>query len=88
MTLCESGSLAERLSVKSEGRSGPYATGLPIPRHQGNAIGRQKPGLDSPGLGHRIEELLATGLLMIWHLDFAIGRRTPAKGHRVHEALW
>ena len=42
----------------------------------GNAIGHPMPGLDYPGLGHRIEELIETGLLMIWHLEFSIGRPT------------
>ena len=46
------------------------------------------PGLGSPGLGHRIEKLFATRLLMIWHLEFAIGRPTPSKGHREHEVLF
>ena len=29
----------------------PHATNLLVPRHMGNAIGHQIPGLDSPGLG-------------------------------------
>ena len=28
----------------------PCATGLPMPRHLGSAIGQRMPGLDSPGL--------------------------------------
>ena len=28
----------------------PYATGLPMPRHLGNAFGRPMPGLDLPDL--------------------------------------
>ena len=54
----------------------PCATGLRVPRHLGNAIGRPMPGLGSPGLG--TEELLATSLRMCWHLEFAIGRQTPS----------
>ena len=37
--------------------------------HLEHAIGR----LGSPGLGHRIEELFATCLLVLGHLGFAIG---------------
>ena len=40
-----------------------------VPRHLGNAIGRPMSGLGFPSLGHRIEELRATGLLMIWHIQ-------------------
>ena len=36
----------------------PRATGLPMPRHLGNAIGHPMPGLDSPGLSHRIASCL------------------------------
>ena len=39
----------------------------------GNAIGRPMPALGSPGLGHWIEERFATSLLVIWHMEFAIG---------------
>ena len=46
-------------------------------------FGRPLPGLGSPGVGHRIGKLFAAGLLMRWHLEFAIGRPTPSKGHRV-----
>ena len=48
-----------------------YETSLPMPRHSGHAIGHPMPGLDSLGLGHRIDELFATGLLMIctWNVQ-------------------
>ena len=46
----------------------PCATSLSVPGHLWYAIGRRMPGLVSPGSGHRIEELFATNLLMIWHL--------------------
>ena len=45
------------------------------------------PSQGSPGFEHRIEELLATCLLLIWRLAFAIGGPTPSKGHRVYEVL-
>ena len=47
----------------------PDASGLPAPGHQGNAIGRPMPGLGSAGLGHRIEELFATG----WSFSGTLG---------------
>ena len=53
----------------------------------GNAIGHPMLGLDSPHLCHRFVELYTTRLLMIWHLEFAIGPPTPSKGHRVYEVL-
>ena len=40
------------------------------------------PGLESLGLGNRIGEPRATGLLMIWHQEFTVGRPIPSKGHR------
>ena len=40
----------------------PVATGLLVPGHLGNAVGRPVPCLGSSGLGHRNEELLATCL--------------------------
>ena len=64
-----------------------YATSLPVPGHLGNATGRLMSGRGSPGLGHRIEELFATGLLMISHLEFAIGRPTPSRGHWFDDVL-
>ena len=42
-------------------KAAPYVTSLPVPGHLGHAIGRPTHGMDPPGLGHRIEELLATG---------------------------
>ena len=72
-TLSESEGLPERPSVKIEANMEPYATGLPLPGH----------------LGHtRIEEIIATVLLIIRHLEFAFGRPTPSKVHRVYEVLW
>ena len=40
-----------------------------------------------PGLGHRIEDLFETGLLVFGHLGFAIGRPTHPNGHWVYEVL-
>ena len=54
----------------------------------GNAIGRPMLALGSFGLGHWIEERFATSFLMIWHMEFSIGRPTPLKGHRAYEVLW
>ena len=45
------------------------------------------PGLVSLGLRHRIEEPFATNLLVNEHVQFAIGRPTPSKGHRENKAL-
>ena len=41
-------------------------------------------GRSMPGLG---SFRFATGLVMCWHLEFAIGRPTPVNGHRVYEVL-
>ena len=53
-----------------------HATGLSVLGHLGIAFRRTMLGLGYPGLGHRIEELFVTSLLMIWHLEFAIGPPT------------
>ena len=43
--------------------------------------------LDSPGMGHRIEELFATSLLVLGHLGSAIGRPTPVLESRKQNVL-
>ena len=43
--------------------------------------------LDSPGMCHRIEELLATSLLVLGHLGSAIGRPTPVLERRKQKVL-
>ena len=45
------------------------------------------PGMDSPGVGHRTEELFAPGLLVFGHQRFTIGRPTPAVGLRIRQFL-
>ena len=51
-------------------------------------IGRPMPGLDFPGLRYRIEDFVATGLLVVGHLEVAIDRPTPSEGHREYEVDW
>ena len=74
--------------MKSSSRSGSSCEWSPValaPKE--TTIGRPMLGLDYPGLGYRIEDFVATGLLVVGHLGFAIGRPTPSKGHREHEVV-
>ena len=38
----------------------PHATGFPVPRHLGKAIGHAMPGWDRPGMGRLMSEVFAT----------------------------
>ena len=64
----------------------PHATGLPVPRHLGNAIGHAMPGWDRPGMGRLMSGSFRH--LVLGHLGFATGPSTPWKGHRVYDVLW
>ena len=68
---------------KVEATLEPYATGLPVPGHLGNAIVRPL-----PGLGRRNECVFASGLLVLGHLCFAMGRPKPLKGHRILQRIF
>ena len=60
-SLCESGGHQRGLFFgKVEADLEPHATGLPVPRHLGNAIGHAMPGWDRPGMGRLMSEVFAT----------------------------